>query len=155
MQSVDKLLDPLGAQTWLYIVAGILVVTLIAWLIIRIWDYQRPRQSAAPAPIFLPASTLSDRERWIRQLASAVERAGGSERTAHLLLAAELRRIISERIGQDATSWSADQLRAISPSIVPAANLITSWEHPTFSFDGSGDVAAATQHAISVVSRWS
>lgn len=147
--TVDKLLAPHGGNLIIIAIAAIALLATIAWVVYRVWDYHRPKSYRTSR-----AGLVFKRDEWVAKLEEAAKRGRGDQRTAHLLLAAELREIVGERLGTNVMSWSARELEPID-AVRGAGRLIASWEEPSFSLDGEGDLRRATDEGIGVIRSWS
>lgn len=147
----DRLLDPLAPNVWLYVAAGALLVLLLVWIAWSIWRSQKRKKSIDLQPV-----TAMQREDWERRVREIVANYSGSDEQArmlHLVLAAALREMLSERAGRDVTSWTAAELRQV-PQFAHAADVIESWEEPSFAPYAKSNVELAQERALEVVRQW-
>lgn len=147
--TVNKLVDTHGGNPFIIALAAVAFVATVAWVVFRVWHYYRPRTYRTTR-----RGLVFKRDEWVAQIEEAAQRARGDQRTAHLLLAAEMREIVSERLGTNVTSWSSRELEQID-EVRGAGHLITSWEEPSFSLEGEGDLRRAADEGIAVIRSWS
>ena len=64
-----------------------------------------------------------------------------------------MRAIVSERSGQDISSWSVSDISQ-HRALAEVADLLVAWERPSFSPDPRAHGLESVNRAIAVVSRW-
>lgn len=153
---VDSLVEPLGARMPFLVAFIVCVVVLAAWLVFLCVAYWRRRN--ALREMTLGAFSVSDRERWIediRRIADTYLPLTDQEglRALHLELGKQMRVIVSERSGWDMSSWSVGDMRAQQP-LAEVAELLASWERPSFAPDPQAHAEESVSRAVAVVSRW-
>ena len=153
---VDSLDEPFGGRMPFLVACVLCLVALVAWLVFLLVAYRRRRK--AWREMTLGAFSVSDRERWIadiRRIADTYLPLGDQEslRILHLELGKQMRVIVSERSGWDMSSWSVGDMRAQQP-LAEVAELLASWERPSFAPDPQAHAEESVSRAVAVVSRW-
>ncbi len=153
---VDSLVEPLGGRMPILVTFIVCLVLLVAWLVYLFVAYWRRRK--VRRGMRLGAFSGPDRERWIadiRRIAETYLPANDEEslRSLHQELGKQMRAIVSERSGRDVSSWSVGDMRA-QPALAEVAELLASWERPSFAPDPQAHAEESVSRALAVVSRW-
>ncbi|AWA43725.1 hypothetical protein [Trueperella pyogenes] len=149
----DQLIAPAGPATawWVIFVVSLVafagVVGFAAWY----WRYEpTPRVKVAPVQ-------ASDRQRWVARIDDVVARHPAETpeqvRALYLALAAELRAMLGERSRADLSCWQVSQLRQVR-EFREVADVIGSWEEPSFSAQPHASAQLAQEQAYRVVMAW-
>lgn len=149
---VDDLQPVEGMPILPFILFLALTAAAVAWVVGMLLYWRRNHRQTFK----LMQVTTTLRDRWIARLRATVAKHSGSDEDArmlHLALASDLRDILSERAGRDVTSWTAAELRMV-PELTGVANLIQSWEAPSFAPYSQADARTAEARAVEVVSQW-
>ncbi|QOR47878.1 hypothetical protein INS90_00755 [Trueperella pecoris] len=153
---LDRLIAPGGAPLLWWVVFGSCLLILALAIAFAFWlkDYS-PTPKVRVTPV-----RVTDRERWVARIDDVVARhlaagigPGDQARALHLELAAELRAILGERSSIDVASWQVSKLRQVR-EFRQAADVIASWEAPSFAPYARADILAARERAVKAVLAW-
>ncbi|MFT3943925.1 MAG: hypothetical protein QM705_08890 [Ancrocorticia sp.] len=153
--AIDSLVDPFGGRMPFLVTFILCLVLLVAWLVYLFLAYWRRRKARSDG---FGAPSGPDRERWladIRQIAQVYLPVKDKEslRILHQELGKQMRVIVSERSGWDVSSWSVGDMRA-QPHLVEVAELLSSWERPSFAPDPQAHAEESIDRALEMISRW-
>lgn len=152
---VENLIETFGGSVGFIVGFVAALVALVAWIAFQIWARRRRK---ARRDMQLRSFTVSDRDRWIsdlRRIGDSYLPATNEEnlRRLHQELGRQMRAIVGERSGRDISSWSLNDIRN-HRALSEVADLMASWERPSFAPDPRAHAVESVNGAIAMVSRW-
>ncbi|QOQ39572.1 hypothetical protein [Trueperella pecoris] len=151
---LDQLIAPSSVPSLWWLIFGLCLVVMVTGVVFGLWlkDYT-PKLKVSPVKV-------TDQERWVARIDDIVARhvaagvgPGDQARALHLELATELRAILGERSQTDVSSWQVGRLAQVE-EFREVAELIASWEVPSFAPQARADILAARERAVKVVLAW-
>ncbi|PIN50920.1 hypothetical protein CT171_09355 [Trueperella pyogenes] len=149
----DQLLAPAGPATmwWIIFIVSLVAFVGVVGCAVWYWRYE-PTARVKVAPV-----QASDRQRWVARIDDVVARHPADTpeqvRALYLALAAELRAMLGERSRTDLSFWQVSQLRDVR-EFREVADVIDSWEEPSFSAQPHASAQLAREQAYRVVMAW-